>query len=735
MSDKKSNVKDNGSKKEHFKPRNLGAAGFPIMEFKGQDFDHSNEFLKFKTNWRNHVATAYHTKLECIEKEGTLPVAPPIDLEALAAMAPRDKNPILNMIFEQTVKSRTAEFEKLASRLLSETETYFTTLWFQFGLSMQNQIRCLKDYAAAEIEKNSVWLWKAFQAICLGNTSVIAKDSKMSALISLTGMKKSAKYESIHTYYERWKLSYQAYTDGGNVKLSESEKVELFIASLDENYTQLVTDLKNTSLLGGDTTPKTLDEAFHVASNYLTSAPTSTVDTRAAFYTADQRAAYEKRQKPKRYPKPDVKADPKPDRKPAKETKPVPAAAAAVKKAGRQGGKKKLSREDWLKKIVCHGCNERGHFVKDCPNVADVDDVDDDDDDEEVVAVVPKSNRKKVNGIVSKMVALNASVPNRYLVALDSCAYTSVLCNDVFASDIVVGQCDPLVNWNGESHSNLASAQFHPFGYCEINDKTPINLLSEFEVKSRFKFFEKFPEYLIVYVGSVEVKFTMDVDRRQYVADWREYKDIFTYSPSPKMLGVVINSVRQNEAMYTKREVALAREARTKIAHSGYMSKEDIMRLASSSGNIINWNLNRVDVQRAIDIYGSQHVLHGRSRIIRPDTRVDRSEPIPKRSQDLYTDKFFIGGLCFMLGNAKPLDILFVKPLAGESEIHLGKVFQEFIAILLSYKFETNIIYSDADTAVIAQLDGHGRVRVEPCAAGDHVNEAESRIKTVKERF
>ena len=71
------------------------------------------------------------------------------------------------------------------------------------------------------------------------------------------------------------------------------------------------------------------------------------------------------------------------------------------------------------------------------------------------------------------------------------------------------------------------------------------------------------------------------------------------------MLGVVINSVRQNEAMYTKREVALAREARTKTAHSGYVSKEDIMRLASSSGNIINWNLNRVDVQRAIDIYGS----------------------------------------------------------------------------------------------------------------------------------
>ena len=177
------------------------------------------------------------------------------------------------------------------------------------------------------------------------------------------------------------------------------------------------------------------------------------------------------------------------------------------------------------------------------------------------------------------------------------------------------------------------------------------------------------------------------------------------------MLGVVINSVQQNEAMFTKREVALAKEARVKIAHSGYMSKEDIMRLASSSGKVVNWNLNRIDVQRAIDIYGSQHVLHGRSRILRPDTRVVKSEPIPKRNQDLYTDKFFIGGLCFLLCNAKPLDILFVKHLIGESEVHLGRAFQEFVAILSSYKFDTDVIYSDADPAVVAQLNGYGRAR------------------------
>ncbi len=33
------------------------------------------------------------------------------------------------------------------------------------------------------------------------------------------------------------------------------------------------------------------------------------------------------------------------------------------------------------------------------------------------------------------------------------------------------------------------------------------------------------------------------------------------------------------------------------------------------------------------------------------------------------------------------------------------------------------------------QLDRHGRARIETCAAGDHLNEAEIRFNTVKERF
>ena len=169
------------------------------------------------------MVTAYHAKLECIYKDGKLPEAPLIDLEALTALMPKDKNPIAVMIFEQTVKSRTSDFETLCSILKTQIETYYNTLC-QFGLSMQNKIKSFKDYAKAPVDKNPVWLCKAFQSVCMGNTSVVAKDSKMSTMIVLTGLKKNAKYESIHVYHERWKLSYKAYQESGNTELSEPEQ-------------------------------------------------------------------------------------------------------------------------------------------------------------------------------------------------------------------------------------------------------------------------------------------------------------------------------------------------------------------------------------------------------------------------------------------------------------------------------------------------------------------------------
>ena len=76
-----------------------------------------------------------------------------------------------------------------------------------------------------------------------------------------------------------------------------------------------------------------------------------------------------------------------------------------------------------------------------------------------------------------------------------------------------------------------------------------------------------------------------------------------------------------------------------------------------------------------------------------------------------------------------------VHLLDGASAECLNKSFVEFISTLQSYQYESEVIYNDADPSAIANINKLSRVRVEACAAGDHVEEAESPIRTVKERF
>ena len=70
------------------------------------------------------------------------------------------------------------------------------------------------------------------------------------------------------------------------------------------------------------------------------------------------------------------------------------------------------------------------------------------------------SKTKKTNG--ARMVAHLGEVPNKYLLALDSGAFTTVMCNKAFVNEFKPMKCDPLLTWNGESVANSASGQLHP---------------------------------------------------------------------------------------------------------------------------------------------------------------------------------------------------------------------------------------------------------------------------------
>ena len=162
-----------------------------------------------------------------------------------------------------------------------------------------------------------------------------------------------SQYETIHTYWERWKLAEAACVASGNAKMDTTVLMELFNKSLHSGYGSYKADIENRRITGREL-PKTLAENFWQACNFV-SVPTSvsTTDTRAVYFTGDQQAAMN-RKKPK--------------------SKDKKAVANAQKQGGKDGKKNSKDKSkkpdpDWLSKQTCYGCRKQSHLIADCPDV------------------------------------------------------------------------------------------------------------------------------------------------------------------------------------------------------------------------------------------------------------------------------------------------------------------------------------------------------------------------------
>jgi hypothetical protein len=554
----------------------------------------------------------------------------------------------------------------------------------------------MADFGKHNAARNAVWLWQTIQRVYHRGAEVSQDIDTANALARFTSIVKR-KFESIHDFYKRFQEEYIAYVAAGGPELAESVRVAIFNNGIGSTHAGYVASVRNDASRG-IRAPETLESNYIAASKFVTAESGKdggAAGAAAVYYTGDQIHARGKQRK-----------------------KGGDAGAASSSTEKQSKGKKKSYEK---KKISCYACGGP-HKVSECPEVA-------------TGEADNSAGETKVNAAVVPVVAAAGRVPARFLVGMDSGAYTSVFNNPDLLTDVEDASCEPLLDWHGAKMQNQARGNFHPFGCAELNIHTPINLLSEYEIKSRYDFTEIPLDSLVVHTPERDIHFWMDHDRHMYVTDWRKYTGAFDSSAAPLRGVGLVSTVRQNEAMYSAREVKAAREAVKKIANAGYMSKEAVLRLASSSGNVINLNLNRADVLRAIEIYGEEHVLQGRSRLVKPDTRVVTAAPTPKQPQRIFTDVFYVGGCAFLLGVVKPLGLLLCKPMAGETESDYGLAFEEFVNVLRAHGFLTEIIYSDADQAVVSVMNQLGPVRVEVSGAGDHVTDVENAIKTVKERI
>ena len=219
----KDSQKSESSKDNHSK--NFGPTGSPLFEYLGPGKDHSQQWLKLK---RDLKIVIIDKKLDSVLKQiiddGVDPEIEALDFEELmknepskykvetAQVAqeeskfdlndPEKLNPYYDLqmsMFKEDLKTASKTRMLRVLQLDRDKKTFYTIIWMQCGISMQNHIRSFKSFADKHLREDVLWLYKALESVGCGAVALQGDTAAASTLDTFVGMQMSA-YETIHTY-------------------------------------------------------------------------------------------------------------------------------------------------------------------------------------------------------------------------------------------------------------------------------------------------------------------------------------------------------------------------------------------------------------------------------------------------------------------------------------------------------------------------------------------------------
>ena len=197
-------------------------------------------------------------------------------------------------------------------------------------------------------------------------------------------------------------------------------------------------------------------------------------------------------------------------------------------------------------------------------------------------------------------------------------------------------------------------------------------------------------------------------------------------------------TVEENEAMYTKREVLAAKQAKELSAQLGYPSARDLIDIINA-GSIINLPITARDVERAYKIYGPDLAAVKGKTTSKKAARAN-SDVIIKRVREIQTlsiDIMFVNGDPYLISVSAPMGLTMVNDLNGSrSYTSVKSALLDHLTLYKSEGFVIDTIFTDGEGAVAKMQDIlHDRgIRVNTTGAGQHVPNVERKIRVIKER-
>jgi len=202
----------------------------------------------------------------------------------------------------------------------------------------------------------------------------------------------------------------------------------------------------------------------------------------------------------------------------------------------------------------------------------------------------------------------------------------------------------------------------------------------------------------------------------------------------------LIQTVAENEAEFTPRQVEKAKEARDLYAMIGRPSYRDYLAIIKND-LLPNAKITPSDVERAEKIYGKDlGAIQGKTTRQTPNSVSTDYINIPAdiltnhRTVTLAADILFVGGIAFLITTSRNIQFTTVEKLPNREAHTLALGLVKVVNLYKRRGFNMGTCLMDNEFEVLRGPLLEQNIALNTCAPGEHVPEIERKIRTVKER-
>lgn len=464
----------------------------------------------------------------------------------------------------------------------------FAAIWGQLSEDSRDIVKAHKDWEQADAANDPLELWNIVQVTHVACTVGIDAVDKVMAEERFNQLRQQL-HEPLPRFKERFDAAILSMRHLGCALPEDVQLAAKFILKLDDSrYSAFKCDLHNLSRLRGEDNvyPKTYVEAYSLALNRLEAKPKpNPFKPQAAFVAMSERKGNQDRRK-----------------EPGKQQQ------------HRDAKDHRHSKEKKEKKFGCNICNDPDHFARDCPHrdlvtkllaehqrgkkalVAAAVEEQEYDPDEHYAYPVVEDLPELVFSTAS-----GGGVVGPLDVILDNGATSSIFYQKALLSNI--RQADQPVTFNGLGGScqvdKVGDTKY--FGQVYYSPESKVNVLALSDTEREHDVIYVKGKYFKVGISpTTELTFSKRPSGL-YVCRLPPFSRARRARTSAEH--AFVTTVALNEALYTKREVSMARRAHAIARDMGYATPESLVRLARTGG-IINLPVTAEHFDRARRIYG-----------------------------------------------------------------------------------------------------------------------------------